>query len=397
MAGFETATIEKLQDDFQSDVDPIILTQALFNKGLISETKQHTIHEMYVSCISRDEVNRYLLNHLTANVPLHSTIKCLFSSGYSRLACKVYRTFRDLSKNRVSVISRSHSINRNVHSYFWKLKQMIHDAMFSNPRNALRRMSNSHIEKMNAETDISRKQQLADKCVAILAAEIYSFYDSQSFDLELSQEDMVNEINKLASLTSNEQVTNIVVCGRMANISAFSGEHDFAEQMLVSARASACQIGHCTEFINLLYIEVYVKLWQFEETPTADVRESLMMWGRLGLDHLMEEDEDARKFWKRMFMLRMVYCLLGIGNRANVISSFVKDHKSIVEAQKLLAEFDQVWTGIDTRREMFYCVARSRLCEYLDHIEEALLYIGRAKKACSRRLFCRKNSIHNGI
>ena len=157
---------------------------------------------------------------------------------------------------------------------------MIHDAMFANPRNALRRMSNSHIEKMNAETDISRKQQLADKCVAILAAEIDSFYDSQSFDLELSQEDMVNEINKLASLTSNELVTNIVVCGRMANISAFSGEHDFAEQMLVSARASACQIGHCTEFINLLYIEVYVKLWQFEETPTADVRESLMVWGR---------------------------------------------------------------------------------------------------------------------
>ena len=104
----------------------------------------------------------------------------------------------------------------------------------------------------------------------------------------------------------------------------------------------------------------------------------------------MEEDEDARKFWKRMFILRMVYCLLGIGNRANVISRFVKDHKSIVEAQKLLAEFDQVWTGIDTRREMFYCVARSRLCEYLDHIEEALLYIGRAKRLAVEGCFAEK-------
>lgn len=80
-----------------------------------------------------------------------------------------------------------------------------------------------------------------------------------------------------------------------------------------------------------------------------------------------------------MFILRMVFALLGIGNRANIIPLYSVDRTNLTEAQRLLAIIDTNWNGIEVRREMFYCVARARLNEQLRLFDEAKCYIARAK------------------
>ncbi|WAQ99226.1 hypothetical protein MAR_023599 [Mya arenaria] len=59
----------------------------------------------------------------------------------------------------------------------------------------------------------------------------------------------------------------------------------------------------------------------------------------------------------------MVFCLLSLGNRAHVIEICPVDEACIVEAKELLADINRNWTGIETRRKMFYYLARGRIAE----------------------------------
>ena len=142
-------------------------------------------------------------------------------------------------RNRIHVVHRSSSVNQRVNNYLLKLKSLVHDAAFGNPRSALRMLSKKHIEKMKSEEDIHRKQELADKCVTILAAEVDVHYDSQAFEKEMSQQDMLTLMKSILASTSNSHVSNIILCSRAANLLAFTGNFDSAEQMLAAARTSS--------------------------------------------------------------------------------------------------------------------------------------------------------------
>lgn len=75
----------------------------------------------------------------------------------------------------------------------------------------------------------------------------------------------------------------------------------------------------------------------------------------------------------------MVFALLGLGNRCNILHSVDINSSDVAEATQLLAAFDRDWEGIDVRREMFYSVARARLNERKNMFPEAMIFIKRAK------------------
>jgi hypothetical protein len=137
----------------------------------------------------------------------------------------------------------------------------------------------------------------------------------------------------------------------------------------------------------MLYIEVYVKLWEFEKFPSKELRKQLMMWGRVGLESLENEDVDTKTLWRRMFILRMVFCLIGLGNRANVIENCPFDEECLTQARDLLSDIDRTWYGIETRRKMFYFVARARLSELTENPTECIEYIRQARKLANEGHF----------
>ena len=76
----------------------------------------------------------------------------------------------------------------------------------------------------------------------------------------------------------------------------------------------------------------------------------------------------------------MVFSLLGIGQRGNIISGVRIDDKSIQMAEQLLADVDQNMEGLEIRREMFYRVARARLNQLMGRLDDALIQISLAER-----------------
>ncbi|XP_052791902.1 uncharacterized protein LOC128226044 [Mya arenaria] len=149
--------------------------------------------------------------------------------------------------------------------------------------------------------------------------------------------------------------------------------------MLRAARYKAFHIGPCFELLFMIVIEVQVRLYSFEKTPTPEERRELLMWGRMGLECAEEETLDTKNMWRRSFVLRMIFCLLGLWNRANVIKNCPVDATCIEEAKELLADIDRNWTGIETRRNMFDYVARARIAELTKPNQDCLDNLQKSK------------------
>ncbi|XP_053383958.1 uncharacterized protein LOC123564993 [Mercenaria mercenaria] len=262
--------------------------------------------------------------------------------------------------------------------FFRNLKRMVHDAQFQNPRLALRQLANRFVDQMQNETNPVRRQLLADKCIAIIGTEIDAI--AITFDKRLHEHDVFTQMKQLVSETSNTSITDVVYFGRLANANSIAGNFHNSEDMLTEARCRAYNTGPCLELVNMLYTEVYVKLWEFEKYPSEKLRKQLMMWGRIGIESLEHEDVDTKTFWRRMFILRMAFCLLGIGNRANVIENCPVDKDCLSQARNLLSDIDRTWYGIETRRKMFYFVAKARLGELTNSITECIENIKVARK-----------------
>ncbi|XP_052791901.1 uncharacterized protein LOC128226043 [Mya arenaria] len=303
---------------------------------------------------------------------LQDFVFVLEECGYKRLAAKLYLSLFKLdAATSVNHVHKTTSGQRPLLSKMVvNLKKMVDDAQFTDPRLALSQLSDRFILKMRNESNDYRRQILADKCVAVIGAEIDAI--AITFDKGLRERDVFTKMKSLTSETSNTLLTDGVYFGRLANANAIAGRFEESEDMLRAARCKAFHIGPCFELLFMIVIEVQVRLYSFEKMPTPEKRRALLMWGRMGLECAKEENLDGKTMWRRSFILRMVFCLLGLGNRANVIENCPVDDTCIVEAKELLADIDRNWTGIETRRKMFYYVARARIAELTKQYQDCL-------------------------
>ncbi|XP_045187489.2 uncharacterized protein LOC123545207 [Mercenaria mercenaria] len=388
MNPIEKAAILSLKQEFIESVEPMTLVSSLYKSDYVKKSFYKTVQLLFRNGNKREEIICYVIDSFPFQVGFPSLVITLDKCRYYKLAARLFLKLFEFSSD--FRIHNSESASRAKQLFFRNLKRMVHDSQFKNPRKALRYMAVRCKADLDNETDEYKRQLLADRCVAIIGVEIDAFYDSLACENEITQKEMFSEMRKLIPHTSNPLITDTVYYTRQANMNAFHGNIQHAEDMLIQARTSAFTIQHCLELVNMLYVEVYVKLWEFEINPSKSVLDSIMMWGRIGLESLEAESEATKLLWRRMFILRMVFALLGIGNRANIIPQYIVDPVSLQEAQTLLAVIDTNWNDIEVRREMFYCVARARLNEQIGRFEEAKHYIDRAKRLAVQGRFLEK-------
>lgn len=385
----EINVVLSLREELIKCVEPLTFVSNLFRSGYVRKNFYKSIQLLFKNGEKREEIISYVVDSLPFQVEFSALVINLDKCGYNKLAA---RLFLKLFEHNVDCrIHNSETESRTkLQTFFRNLKRMVHDSQFKNPRHALRSMAVRFKADLESEIDENRRQLLADRCVAIIGVEIDAFYDSLACESEITQEGMFSEMRNLIPHTSNPSVTETIYYTRQANMNAFHGNIEHAGSMLVQARSSAFNIENCLEITNMLYVEVYVKLWEFELNPSKAVLDSIMFWGRIGLASLETQCEATNVMWRRMFILRMVFALLGIGNRANIIPQYTVDPASLKEAQTLLAKVDKNWSGIEVRREMFYCVARARLNEQLQNFKEAKYFIDRAKLLALQGRFLEK-------
>lgn len=301
-----------------------------------------------------------------------------FDHGYQELARSLYMHFLYAESHSQSLVTvkRSVPINKkSIHLYFKNLKRLVHNAQFKDPRSFFRKQARLLQNQIQHERAESKRQFLSDKYIALLGAEIDAI--AITYDVTLPDQDIFTELKSLAVNSTDASISEVVFFGRKANALAIAKKFSEGEDMVKQAHCCANFTGPCLEIANMIYIDVYFKLWQFEQTPTTELKESLLYEGSKGLWALSEEEEEIRNLWKRMFLLRMIFCLVGLSNKGGCISGCVICEEDVDRAEKYMNEIDL--KDIEARREMMYYIAKARIKQLRRMFDDANTEIDRAE------------------
>ncbi|XP_069138155.1 uncharacterized protein [Argopecten irradians] len=352
--------------------DPFPILKELLDRHIINDEHFSTfLHADHANGEEHLWIN--LSDHLRRHCTIFTLICILLKIGQIELAQRlVDLAEHNRCERRIARVNRVQTDNhKSIRLFFKNLKSQVHDATLKNPREALRCLAERYYRKLNCESNASRQYYFADKLVAILGVEIDAH--AITFNDKLSSHALFDELKALVPASSNTMMTDVSYFGRLANANAIGGRFDEGQTMLVKAQYSAATFTSCLEVANMFYIQVYFLLWEFEATGSPQLKHLLLETAEKGIASLQDEDNDIRVLWTRMFLLRMIFCLLGIGNRANILQGFLPSSQDIAQAQCLLQRlrWEGIWNGIETRREMFYWVAMSRLNALQGQIAEA--------------------------
>ncbi|OWF46167.1 uncharacterized protein LOC110456086 [Mizuhopecten yessoensis] len=382
MDEIEKHALELVKTQVSAKLDPFPVLKELLDRQIINGD-QYSLFLKDASRGNGDTMLWYeLFEHLQKWCSFLTLIDILMKTGQSGLAQILLDSIKRGNDDRG--ITRVHRIQtdnqKSIRLFFKNLKSQVHDARFGKPREALRMLAKSYHDKLRREVDASRKHYLADKLVAILGVEIDAH--AITFDDNLSRHGLFDELKSLVHDSSNTMMTDVSYYGRLANANAIGGRFSEGKYMLMKAQCSASNFTACLEVANMYYIQVYVLLWEFEATHSQKLKQSLIEIATKGMASLQEEDNEIRILWTRMFLLRMIFCLLGIGNRANILPGFSPSQEDVMQALNLLQKlrWEGIWKGIETRREMFFWVAMSRLNALRGDITEAQSNVDRARQ-----------------
>lgn len=301
-----------------------------------------------------------------------------FDHGYQELARSLYMHFLYAESHSQSLVTvkRSVPINKkSIHLFFKNLKRLVHNAQFKDPRIFFRKQARLLQNQIQHERAESKRQFLSDKYIALLGAEIDAI--AITYDVTLPDQDIFTELKSLAVNSTDASISEVVFFGRKANALAIAKKFSEGEDMVKQAHCCANFTGPCLEIANMIYIDVYFKLWQFEQTPTTELKESLLYEGSKGLWALSEEEEEIRNLWKRMFLLRMIFCLVGLSNKGRCIPGCVICEEDVDRAEKYMNEIDL--KDIEARREMMYYIAKARIKQLRRMFDDANSEIDRAE------------------
>lgn len=301
-----------------------------------------------------------------------------FDHGYQDLARSLflYSLYAESQSQSLVTVKRSVPANKKtIHLYFKNLKRLVHNAQFKDPRSFFRKQARILQNQIQHEHAESKRQFLADKYIALLGAEIDAI--AITYDVTLPDQDIFTELKSLAVNSTDASISEVVFFGRKANAFAIAKKFSEGEDMVKQAHCCANFTGPCLEIANMIYIDVYFKLWQFEQTPTTELKESLLYEGSKGLWALSEEEEEIRNLWKRMFFLRMIFCLVGLSNKGRCIPGCVIREEDVDRAEKYMNEIDL--KDIEARREMMYYIAKARIKQLRRMFDDANTEIDRAE------------------
>ncbi|XP_063445006.1 uncharacterized protein LOC134725262 [Mytilus trossulus] len=392
MENSELRFLQIFQKTLFEQVDPLKITKRL-NKLKILDGSQRRELFALKSC-ERRKIWTLLFCLIEKHCSLQQVLQVLLECSYIDLFLQMAIQLKCYSNHvgQPSAVQRTGSLSssrRFSQELFIELKIKTHNLSIGDPRTHLHEKSEIYRTNYFKESEYLEKMAKADKYAASICAEIDAH--TMLYVQELPSHGLFEELKQLISHTSNTHVTQVAYDSRLAIAHAIADQDDKGDHFLRQAMASSVFIGHCVELINMLYIFVFNLICMYEKSPTVQTLEKILKIAEYSL-HCLQEENDCvvRSFWMRMFYLRMVYCLLGISNKGDIIPGCIVLPKHVQRASDLLAEVDKIWNGIETRRKMFYYVAQARIEELENPPEEidlALEFINMATEIARKGNF----------
>ncbi|KAK3100425.1 hypothetical protein FSP39_019754 [Pinctada imbricata] len=228
--------------------------------------------------------------------------------------------------------------------------------------------------------DAEKQMHLIDKKVVLIAA--YIDFLTIKYKNDLPSYAIFEKLRKLNyqrnAGASSTLIPEIVYCQRKGIALAIAGEFEKGEELINHFEFLISNFDiPCREFGNKCYFRMYFNLWKYEKYPTEDLKQSIIADGKKGLGQDGMCSYDSREFWKTPLLIKMIYCLLGIGNRGNPFSVPGVLDDDIRKAEEYIGCIN--FKASSMRREMQLLVAKARIFELKLEYSGALKIVAAAK------------------
>ncbi|CAG2210041.1 unnamed protein product [Mytilus edulis] len=183
---------------------------------------------------------------------------------------------------------------------------------------------------------ILQKKEMCDKYIVLVALTFDALANKSN---EVDPEDkLFKEIENIISWSSCPDLSRCMLYGRKAVRLSFKGKQAEGEVMVIKARECADKFEPCLETVDLYYkIVLFRRAW-YENSPEDELM-SIMDCTNIARDLLTGMSDDLRLFWSRRFVVRLLFCYLGLGMRCRFIPGYQIRPEYIQKSEDLLKLF----------------------------------------------------------
>lgn len=359
MNGTEERIFQTFEENFVDHVDPVSITRALICAGLLSQSDQFHIRVLNRQGNDIRKLWITLISIIPRQCSMRTFCKVLCENGCHETAICIDHRYRMLK--HVPKPEAKTSSSRKGQKLYMDCKMAAHNNL-SNPQAYCRSKSQPYQFLFENEKNLIRKKKYADIYVAGLSAEISSYI--MQYDKTRPLDELFSELKELIQHTSNTHLATIAYASHQALVCSICERFEDAEKHIQRGLESSFYVESCVELVNFFYARLFFLLAKYKRCPSKSLYHEILKAAEVNLNLLEEEqDEGINLFWKRMILLRMAFCLLGLDYKGSPIAGLLPDKYHIGKAKTLLTDVYKLRTGIDVRRQMAYDVAQVRVAE----------------------------------
>lgn len=363
------------------------------NRCLISEEFYDFLCEFHFHVESSIEylstiITQYILSNRTITYGLYYVIFVICHSGEKELAYRLFSIYQNIKMQVIptSVQKNDASNRRKIQIYSESMKKNIQNMMFNNPEEHFRNLSvkfRGEINRLLLLPTTTDMTEICDKYFVFLTLTVDSIANkTNAID---PNDQLFQDMEFISTMTSCPDLSRCMLYGRRAVVLSFAGQKPEGDEIVKEALVCANRVSGCLEIVDTLYkIILYLRAW-YEFFPQIITNEIYIHFTQA--IHILEnEPDDIRLFWTRRFTFRLLFCYLGLGMRCRFIKRYRCSCAVMKEAERQIQIYDS--PKAELRVQMYFAIAKSRLCHLKGDIDQALEHIQLAKSIAKKGKCC---------
>ncbi|XP_052821217.1 uncharacterized protein LOC128246804 [Mya arenaria] len=287
----------------------------------------------------------------------------------------------DIILETVRKIETHTSTKRRMTMFSHKLKKLPHDGhleQFHDLRVAIERKYKKF--KLDANRPILKRMELADMMFVSLDIGIEA--KRLQYQTELGSGDVFEQMQAVIPYTSDPVLSSMTFCARFGSAVSMTTTLDEGLAHLQFAKQHAERVVPGKDTGMVFYIETNLLFQKYAHSPTETLKGELLNTIDKGISQFNEENEGIRRDYLRMFLIKMVYCRLGLGlfgERLENVETTEEDIKTAKGAIDFI-ESGEIWDGMEKRRMMLFLVGKAEYHRRDGNIDLAMVHATEAEK-----------------
>lgn len=210
------------------------------------------------------------------------------------------------------------------------------------------------------------------------------------FDQNLVSRDWFSEMKNVIPFTANVTQTTMIYLARYGSALSLGGyPFDICVTYLDLAMQLSLTIPTCRETGMVLYIYFNMLSKEYENRPTAKLKNKLLGMAKQAIDHFENDNEETGRDYKRFLIVKIAMLLLGVNMVGKDIPNIriSQEDKRVSKDCLQIIQKPDMWQRMEVRRNMFYYMTSSKMHESENNKHMAIHHLHEAKRFAVRGEF----------